>query len=190
MKDLNAMFTRIRRLNQSWASGTPAVGTGKLTDIVMSPEIKEMIRAFAYEPVNVAQTTQTVTLPEGERAAMWRGAGANSIFDVNIIELNEFGVSQKYNTLFGTYAGATTYADIAGNITGTFSGANEELVLGLDLTQDFAYKASAVNPDVNSTFTLTPDDQFVNRSDKIGAYGNVEEGRLVLKTEPMVGWIV
>ena len=53
LADLNELLTLAKRINTSWAKGTPATGarTG-ITDILVSPEIVEQIRAMAYNPIN------------------------------------------------------------------------------------------------------------------------------------------
>ena len=52
VNDLNRMLTHMRRLSTSWSGHTPAGGDAYgLTDLFVSPEVKEMIRAFAYQPM-------------------------------------------------------------------------------------------------------------------------------------------
>jgi hypothetical protein len=196
--DLNAMRTRIRRMNASWANGTPTVDTGKLTDIVMSPEIKEQLRGMGYNPINTkgannvagTQYSGVVTLPDEQRAALLAGGDVESFMGVNIIELNELGKSQRYNDLFDTVAGSTTFDKVAGSAAATFTSSTEELIIGLDLTKDFAFRVIEQDPETKSTFTMVSDDQFLARSEKVGQYGYITEGRVIVNTYPMVGWIV
>lgn len=198
LDDLNHLFTLVRRLNSSFVGGTPTANNGKLTDLVISPEIKEQIRSMAYQPVNTkgangiagTQYSGVVPLSEVDRAGVWNGAGTEMLFNVVLTELLELGVGQLYNTIFDDYAASTSYAKADGTGGAVFDGANEEVILGLDLTRDFAYRPIAINEDYQSTFTLVPDDQFVTRSEKMGLYGFITEGRLVLETRPIVALIV
>ena len=48
--------------------------------------------------------TTAIALPDAVREEIYRSAGTSSLFDINITDLNELGVGQKYNTLFGVYA--------------------------------------------------------------------------------------
>jgi hypothetical protein len=196
--DLNKMHTLIKRLNMSWNNGTPTINTGSLTDLVVSPEMTEQIRAFAYNPINTkaplsttpSAATGPVTIPEDERVRLFNGGGVREFMGVNIIELNEFGKGYAYNTLFGDYAGSTSYEKYPSGGGAVFNGSTTEILLGLDLTKEFAYRAVAINEDFQSTFVLRPDDQFLARSEKIGFWGYLQEGRIMLSTRPVVGLIV
>lgn len=199
LDDMNKFMTMLRRIHSSWTSGTPTEQRGRLTDLVISPEVMEFIRSFAYNPVNTkgpnGQTptgaADGVMLSETERAGLF-GSATQQIFNVNLVELLELGVGQKYNTLFGAYAGSTTYDKYAtsGSSPAAFNPATEQIVIGVDATQDFAYRALGVNEDYQSAFTLQPDNQFLQRSEKLGLYGFVTEGRMVLNTYPLVGLIL
>ena len=201
LEDLNKLFTRMRRINSSWVDGTPAGDTGQLTDIIVSPEVKEQIRGMAYNSINVRTANGTATtaasgtlaLPDAKRAGMFTAAGTSEIYGLAITELLELGLGKSYNTLFDTYADAAsqTFAEADGT-TGdaAYNAANDDLVIGLDLSQDFAYRAIEADEDSGSTFRLEIDDQFPARSDKQGWYGNIREGRVLLETRPIAGLIV
>ena len=109
LSDLNKLMTLNKRINSSWADGTPdAAYSSGITDLYVSPEIKEQIRAFAYQPMNTVQApsgTSSVPLPDNIRTDIFNAAGMQEIYGVNIVELNEFGTSQKYNDLFKEFAG-------------------------------------------------------------------------------------
>jgi hypothetical protein len=198
VEDLNKLFTRIRRINSAWTGGTPVSETIGLTDIAISPEIKERVRAFSYNPINTANalgqavgtSAGVISIPEAQRAAMFNGGGVQEIFGVGMIELLELGIGKAYNTLFSEFAGNTSYTNATGGAAGAFTGSTQELIIGLDLSKDFAYRALGVNEDYKSTFTFLPDDQFQVRSEKVGFYGYITEGRLLLDTRPIVGLIV
>jgi hypothetical protein len=197
LDDLNHLFTRIVRQNLSWVGGSPTESLGKLTDLVMSPEVYEQIRAFAYNPVQtagalgaVAGATANIALPDAQRAAMFAGGGIESLFGVRLQQMVELGVGAKYTLLFDELAGATAYTTDAGTGSAVFAGGSEDLVIGLDLTRDFAWRAIAQDPEDKSTFSLIPDDQFVGRSEVIGFYGWENMGHVVTDTHAIQGLVV
>lgn len=200
LDDINKLFTLIRRQNLGWAGGTPVgKGQGGLTDLVVSPEIMEFVRSMAYNPINtraVLNTTPSaaspaVLLPDADRAGVFRGAGIQSLLGVNLIELVELGVGQKYNVLFDEMAGSNTYAKFDGSNAAAFDSATEEVLIGLNLSAPaFAHRAYETNSETGSTFTLVPDDQFTARSERIGFYGSVRTGNLITSTRPITALIV
>ncbi len=197
LTDLNKMFTALRRLNSSWVGGTTTETTA-LTDLFISPEIKEQIRGFAYQPVNTQGsnvTTGTVAsgvlgLPEAEREKIWNAAGTESIFNVALHELNELGVGFKFTQLFQAMAGGNNYTTYAGAGSATFNSATSDLVIGLDANKEFAYRPVETNADTGNEFSLQPDDQFLQRSEKIGMWGALTEGRVIIDMRPCVGLII
>lgn len=201
LKDYNQLLTYFKRLNRSWVGGTPVGGATRPTDIVVSPEIMEQFRAMAYQPINnvavnnitATAATPFITLPEEERRNIFNTAGVPEFFGINVIELLELGVNQPYNALFANAIGNVTipFVDPTNTTSNvTFNAGTNQLVLVVDNTKDYAWKAIATDGDSGSAFTLQPDNQFVQRSGKIGFYGSVQEGRLVLDTRPMAGLVV
>jgi hypothetical protein len=194
--DMNALITRMRRINSSWAGGTAvsAFSSG-LTDIFTSPEVKQDIRAFAYEPLNTATNARGaaagdhagIALPENIREQIFKNAGVQEIYGVNIVELNEFGKGQKYNKIFDHYAGATSYTRVDGTNGTTFTEASDEIIFGVDNTRNALVRPVAIQSDSNGTFSAEIDDQFTNRSEKMGFYGFLEEGRIVLDSRAVAG---
>lgn len=186
LADLNSLWTKVTRLRRSWAGGTPTATPGRgLTDIFLSPEGIERIRAMAYNPVNTTavpdtQESTALGLPDSMREAIYNNAGMGSIFGVTVHQLLELGVNQPYNTLFDNYYTA------AGSDP-TFAGGTNEVAIGFDLSVDSFIRVVATDSDTGSTFTLEPDDQFTRRQEKIGWYGSVEEGRLCADTKAVVG---
>ncbi len=87
---LNDLVVRMKRVNDSFAGGTPADAYSRgLTDLYVSPEVKGDIRSFAYNAVggetNNAGRTAT-DLPDSERAKIYAGGGTQEIFGINITE--------------------------------------------------------------------------------------------------------
>ena len=106
------------------------------------------------------------------------------------MEILELGVGKKFNTIFDTVAGSTQYAGNGGGAASDFDGANEEILIGLDRSRDSLIRAVAVDSDTGSEFTLVADDQYTLRQGKIGYYGGLEEGRMVLDNRALVGLIM
>jgi hypothetical protein len=187
---LNAMITRMKRINQSFAGGTASqVYSEGITDLFVSPEVKQDIRAFSYSPLgnNAAQS-----LPEDAKSGAYRAAGIANIFGVNIIDLQELGVGQKYNTLYESYsdaAGLAAAVSEAGATTTTAfnDSSSHEVIVGVDASREALIRPVATNSDTGGTFTALPDDQFTQRADKTGFYGSVEEGRVCIDARVLVG---
>jgi len=186
--DVSRLITLVRRLNTSWAGGTTQ-DFNSLTDLFVSPEIKQQIRHFAFNPMNTvgSQSTGPVALPDAVREGIFRAAGAEEIYGIAITDLVELGLSQKYNKLFGQFAAA----GIA-NAGGNFSTATDEILVGLDLSagRDAFIRPLSQQADTGGTFTIFPDDQWVTRTDKAGFYGFLEEGRVCLDSRAVVGLVV
>jgi hypothetical protein len=195
LADLNSMITRSKRIVTSFVGGTPDVRQGRgVTDIICSPEIVEELRAIAYNPINTKEGDGTaVTANNGLRTAdviaeqAYNAAGAPSFYGINVIELNEFGTSQAFNTIFDTEAGSTNYG---GHITNTFTSADDEIIVGIDRSRESLVRPVAVDAENGGEFNLIADDQYSIRQNKIGYFGSLEEGRIVLDDRALVGIIV
>jgi hypothetical protein len=200
LADLNELLTLAKRINTSWAKGTPATGSrAGITDLLVSPEIVEQIRAMAYNPINTVAgvtasggtgSTVGITATDEMRSAIYSAAGIPSFYGVSILEFNELGKNQKFNTIFDTAAASTQYPKADGTGTNTFDGDTEEILVGIDRTRDSLLRVVATDPDSNSEFTLTADDQYSIRQNKIGYFGSLEEGRVILDVRALVGKIV
>ena len=196
LADLNELFTLAKRINTSWLGGTPDARQGRgLTDIIVSPEVVQELRAMAYNPINTrgAKTDGSIMtdIPATDdmRAAIYNTAGIPEFYGVSIMEINELGRGQRFNTVFGT-VGAGTYSNAANTFSGAFNAAQEEIIIGLDRSRDSLIRAVAVDSENGSEFSLTADDQYSVRQSKIGYFGSLEEGRMVLDTRALVGKIV
>ena len=201
MDDVNNLFTLAKRVNSSWIAGTPTSRTKGITDIICSPEVVGSIRAMAYNPVNTRGGRGDATAGNGETAFpiaatdevrndLYRNAGITSFMGLNILEYNEMGKGQKFNTLFSTSAAGIDYAKWDGvDDTGEF-GADDEIVVGIDRTRDSLIRAVATDSESGSEFTLMADDQYSIRQSKIGFFGSVEEGRVVLDNRVLMGVVI
>jgi len=202
VNDLNRLLTLMRRLSTSWSGHTPAGGDSYgLTDLFVSPEIKEMIRAFAYQPMWTAGSGNhgNVSLPEGVREDIYRAAGTNEIYGVRISDLVELGVGKKYNTLFADFGDVTTTHtighDAGSNVQNdafdkTTAATGHQILVGLDSSREAFIRPVAQQHDSGGTFSALPDDQFAARADKAGFYGFLEEGRVCIDAKAIVGMVV
>lgn len=197
LADLNELFTLAKRINTSWLGGTPDARQGRgLTDIIVSPEVVQELRAMAYNPINTrgakADGTIVTDIPATDemRTSIYNSAGIPEFYGVSIMEINELGRGQRFNTVFGTVAGTTPYTNATGGNSAQFNGTNDEIIIGLDRSRDSLIRAVAVDSENGSEFSLTADDQYSVRQSKIGYFGSLEEGRMVLDTRALVGKIV
>lgn len=187
LADLNAMLTRAKRANAAWTKGTPVGGEGNvgITDIMVSPEIVEQIRAMSYNPVNTrggqgdaaagdGETAFPIAAPESVRSAMWGNAGLPTFYGINIMEVNELGVNGRFTNVY----------DAASPLE---SATGKDLVVGLNLSKDSLLRAVALDSESGAEFTLMADDQYSIRQQKIGFFGSVEEGRMVIDTRALFG---
>ena len=192
LSHLNGLMTRIKRLNESFSGNTPVAAASGLTDLYLSPEVMEQIRAFSYNPVHTS--TGNDVLPNSVREDVFRNAGMASIYGVNLNEMVELGVGKKYNKLFDTLAGSDNFFLADGSTSGAaFTEADDQLIVGLDNSRGSFVRPIARNGETGSTFTALPDEQFNmygGRVEKTGFYGHLEEGRLVLDARSIVGLII
>lgn len=193
LSDLSQLITLARRINASYANGTPVSPFSKgITDLFVSPEIKEDIRAFVYNPMNTTAVPNTdestaLGLPESIREEIYRGVGTNTLFDIALTDLNELGVGYKYNTLFAQYA----TGNIAPGNT-TFVNTTHEILLGVDLTKrdSSLFMPVATDSYTGSTVDVQNDDQFPVRSDKVGFWAAQELGWVVGDSRALMALIV
>ena len=194
LDDLNRLFTLAKRINTSFNGGTPVNRASRgVTDLLVSPELVQELRAMAYNPINakgaggVALTSNDargngIAAPESMRTDIYNSAGIPEFYGVSIMEMNELGAGQKFNTVFnGVKAtGPNTY---------TFDPAVQEIIIGLDRGRESLIRAVATDSENGSEFSLTADDQYSIRQSKIGYFGSLEEGRMVLDNRALVGVI-
>lgn len=203
LDDFVRMFTLHKRIRSAWNDGTPSSRARGLTDLVVSPEIVEEIRRMAYNPMNttagVVTTSGTgvdssaIPLHEELRKQIFESAGIPSFYGVNIIEINELGIGYQYNDLFGAFASGKdipNHGEALGSTNvSNFNSATEEVLVGLDLSSDSVLVRPVVTQG-NTQFVVESDDQFTRRSGKIGFYGSLEEGRLILDDRYLSAMVV
>ena len=192
LADLNELLTLAKRINTSWIGGTPTARTKGITDLLCSPEVVEDLRAMAYNPINTVEADGTaaggqqgIAGPDDMRMDIYRSAGIPEFYGIGIMELNELGTSQKFNTLFAANGG--TYADADGGDSEAFVDSTDQIIVGVDRGRDSLIRAVATDAESGSEFTLIADDQYSIRQNKIGYFGSVDEGRVVLDNRVLVG---
>jgi hypothetical protein len=193
LDDINRLLTKAKRVNASWSGGTPTGARHGISDLLVSPEVVEQIRAMAYNPMNTTQATNGVSsIPatDAVRNEVWKSSGVTEFFGINIMEILELGKGKRYNDVFNTVASGQTYNKNSGGNSTAFDGAASQIIVGLDRSRDALVRAIAVDSDTGSEFNLVADDQFSIRQQRIGYYGSLEEGRMVLDNRALVGLIM
>ena len=196
LADLNSMITRSKRIITSSRGGTPDARSGKgVTDIICSPEVVEELRAVAYNPINTvggAGGTAADGVPTANDLAMqaYNAAGAPEFYGINVIELNEFGVGERFNTLFDDNSSGTLKKADGTEGSNAFAGSTDELVLGIDRSRESLVRPVAIDEDNGGEFNLIADDQYSIRQNKIGYFGSLEEGRVVLDKRALIGAVI
>ena len=68
--------------------------------------------------------------------------------------------------------------------------ADDELVLGIDRTRESLIRPVAVDAENGGEFNLIADDQYSIRQNKIGYFGSLEEGRVVVDERALLGTVI
>ena len=193
LDDINKMMTLSKRINGSFLGGTPAAGQARgITDLIVSPEVVEELRSMAYNPINTKGSPAGGTVADGIAAtdelrnSVYNSAGLPEFYGISIMEILELGVGKKFTSLFSTAAGTTNYGAAGDGQWDT----TDDLVVGLDRSRESLVRAVAVDADNGGEFNLIADDQYSIRQQKIGYFGSLEEGRMVLDDRALVGTIV
>lgn len=179
LDDFNRLLTLAKRINTAWDGGTPENRIKGVTDLIMSPEAVEGLRAMAYNPINTTggvapaggQSAGVVAATDDMRNEIYRNAGIPQFYGISIMEINELGENQKYTKVWNAADSST----------------NNDLVIGLDRSRESLFRAVALDSESGSEFTLLADDQYSVRQQKIGYYGSLEEGRMVLDNRVLTG---
>ena len=196
--DMNTLLTLNKRINESFDNGTPDTAySNGITDLFVSPEVMEQVRAFAYQPMNTRQGVaggstagSSIALPDNLREGIYRSAGLPEIYGIALNELLELGASEKYNVLFKSLIDADS-ATVVGKNAGSFHSTNDELLIGVDNSKGAFIRPVATQDNASGgSFTVLPDDQFSQRADKTGFYGFLEEGRVCIDARAVVGLVI
>jgi len=196
MEDFNKLITLSKRIHKSWYGGTPADGNRRgVTDLLVSPELIENLRAIAYNPVNTSAGVRvgdatgtadsTIAATDSMRENLWRNAGIPEFFGIRLQEFSELGKGQRFNDVFGSMI---TAAGDKKSVDSFDTGDNgDEIAIGLDSSVSSLWRAVATDSETGSEFSLAVDDQYSVRQGKIGYYGSLEEGRVILDNRALYG---
>jgi len=185
LADFNELITLAKRINTAWTGGTPEGQIKGITDIIISPEVMQDLRAMAYNPVNTKGTSSDIAAPESYRGAVFTNGGAPELYGIGIMELHELGPNRKFNRLMEQFGAAGSASTTASGFT-----ADKDLVIGLDRSRESLIRAVATDAETGSEFSLSADDQYSVRQQKIGYYGSLEEGRMVIDNRVLTGIVV
>lgn len=185
LNDFNRLMTRAKRINTSWVGGTPDGPSRGVSDLIVSPEIVQSLREIAYNPVNSRGGTEIIPATDSMRESVYNNGGIPEFYGVNILELQEMGKSQRFNSIFDAQVSA--HMNLPGGTYGNFVDADHEIVLGLDRSRDALLRAVALDAESGSEFSLLADDQYSVRQNKVGYYGSIEEGRMVIDDRALFG---
>lgn len=193
-QDLANLRIRMKRINTSYMKGTAAGAQGSITDILLSPEAAEELRGMAYNAINTKTAPQSsspvkdgIAAPESIRARLFEAAGISEFMGINFHEFLEFGDGRRFNTVFSGAAGSTSYDGSA------FTDASDTVMLALDRNKESMVRLVATDSENGSSFTLEADTQFdgSNRAQgKVGFFGNMEEGRLIMDVRGLAALIL
>jgi hypothetical protein len=184
LDDFNKLLLKAKRINTAWTGSAPEGGRAKgITDLIMSPEQVKGLREMAYNPVNTRGGKDAdnagIAATDSMRDAIYNNGGAPEFFGINIMEINELGANgstaadnEKFTKVWNTLRSGKTATD---------------LVIGLDRSRDSLFRAVALDAETGSEFSLLADDQYSVRQSKIGYYGSLEEGRMILDDRVLTG---
>lgn len=138
-------------MRRNGGGNSSSINRGKLTDLYVSPESKDDIRAWSLNLV-----------PDAVRANIYyasdNGAEVMKVYDVNIHDIDELGVGQEYQNYFTSTLGKS------------LASGDVELVVGLDLSSNDSF----VMPE---TMPLTVnEDTTLNRQGLFGLWAEQEIG--------------
>lgn len=194
LNDFNRLITRCKRISASFSGGTPVGGARVgVTDLMVSPEMVQELRAMAYQPINTRQApsgTSSIAGTEEFRNQLYSAAGLPSFYGINIIEILELGVGQRFNKIFDAIVTANSATVIGGGNTGTFSQTDDEILIGIDRSRESLVRPVVLDEGTSAEFSIMVDDQFTVRQNKVGYYGKLEEGRVCLDDRALVGIVV
>jgi hypothetical protein len=132
---------------------TGSIRRSRLTDLYLSPEAIEDIRNWGVDQLDEQSRYNVFTAADGT---------INRIFGVNLIDLNEFGEGQEYQSFFTSSLG------------GSLASGDLELMVGLDLQVNDSFLMP-----IKQEVTIF-EDPTLHRQQRAGYYGWAELGFCVL----------
>jgi hypothetical protein len=188
-QDISALVTLMARLNSSWVGGTPTGASRAITTLVGSPEFLEQIRNMAFQPLNTDQTVTRIPGTDKFRDDIYNAVGNPSIYGMELISVYDMGQGYPYNIVAGTYASTNTFPGYNSGTAVAFSPGSEQLVIGLDARREYLVRLVESNPDDGSTLSINADSQWSSRSEEIGFFMKLREGRVALDARNVAGLV-
>ena len=194
LDDFNNLLTLAKRINTAWTGSAPEGGRIKgITDLIMGPEQVKGLREMAYNPVNTntrAAGTSDIAATDDMRNAIYGNAGVPEFFGINIMEINELGENNGTPAV-GNQSKLTKVFESLSSAhgVGQAKGLLADVVVGLDRSRESLFRAVALDAETGSEFSLNADDQYSIRQQKIGYYGSLEEGRMILDDRVLTGFL-
>ena len=154
----------LKRINTAWTGGTPEGAIKGVTDLIVSPETMEDLRAMAYNPVNTksnnASANNDIAAPEAYRSSVFTNGGVPELYGIGLMELHELGPNRKFSRLYKEFNNSSSVSGKVGFADG------DDLVIGLDRSRESLIRAIATDAESGSEFTLSADDQYNVRQTK------------------------
>lgn len=176
LDDFNKLLTLAKRINTAWTGSAPEGGRIKgITDLIMSPEMVQGLRSMAYNPINTKGNNNDIPATDEMRNAIYNNGGIPEFYGISIMEINELGTVNTEKQKF-----VNTWNALSSN-------SDDDLVIGLDRSRESLFRAVALDAETGSEMNLQADDQYSVRQQKIGYYGSMEEGRMVLDNRVLTG---
>jgi hypothetical protein len=141
-------------MRRNGGGNSTSTNRSRLTDLYVSPEALDDVRAWGLNYIPDAIRTQIFMSPDGMM----------KLYDVNLHDIDELGVGQEFQTYF------------TGTLGYSIQGSDQELAIGLDLSK----KDSFVQP-VTQEIEIF-EDNTLHRQGLFGMYGHGEYGWGVLDT--------
>ena len=170
-----------------------------VTGATVSSQTANVTGGGAAEPVTAgAVSGQTVVnqgagvIPATEqmRNALYANAGAAELYGLAFTELNELGQEQKFNEVFATLDAAGSGDKGHGGATFSNATGGDQLIIGIDRSRESLMRAIATDSETGAELNLAADDQYTVRQQKIGYYGSIEEGRMVVDSRALTGIVM
>lgn len=194
VQDFNKLATLMSRINRPNIGGTPKGASRSITTMVGSPEFLEVIKNSAFQPQNGTLTTSNTAIPSSDkfRDDIYNAAGNPSWYGTELVVVYDMGQGYAYNVLFGVAAGSNAYTGYGGSGTAVFSPGSEQVVFGIDRRRDFLARLAEIPAgklDESATLQLVADNQWSNRSEEIGFFAKLREGRISVDGRSVVSLV-
>lgn len=164
------------------------------TTLTVSPQTADASGSSATAPVTAGTVANTgagvIPATDEMRNALYNNAGASELYGLSFTELNELGQEQKFNDVFATLDGAGSANKGWGGSGFSNAQGGDQLIIGIDRSRESLMRAIAVDSETGAELNLAADDQYTVRQQKIGYYGSIEEGRMVVDSRALTGIVM